>query len=200
MRINIHAGHNPDGKLACGAVGYIKESTENRKVKDEVIRLLREKGHTVFDCTVDNGLSQNDVLNKIVAKCNANLVDIDMSIHFNAGANKNKDNKSTGVECFVYSNKSKVLDTATNICKSISSLGFKNRGVKYSTSLKYLRSVKNPCVLVECCFVDDPDDVALYDYKSMARAIVGGICAEELPKSNVDKFIEELTALLKKYK
>ena len=34
MKFNIHAGHNPDGKIACGAIGLIKESTEARKVKD----------------------------------------------------------------------------------------------------------------------------------------------------------------------
>ncbi len=27
MKINVHAGHNPDGKIACGAVGLKKEST-----------------------------------------------------------------------------------------------------------------------------------------------------------------------------
>ena len=43
MKINVHAGHNPDGKIACGAVGLIKESTEARKVKKEVIRRLRKK-------------------------------------------------------------------------------------------------------------------------------------------------------------
>ena len=30
MIINVHAGHNPDGKVACGAVAIIKESTEAR--------------------------------------------------------------------------------------------------------------------------------------------------------------------------
>lgn len=38
MRFTIHAGHNPDGKTACGAIGLIKESTENRRVKDEVMK------------------------------------------------------------------------------------------------------------------------------------------------------------------
>ena len=32
MRINVHAGHNPDGKAACGAVGLIKESTDRKSV------------------------------------------------------------------------------------------------------------------------------------------------------------------------
>ena len=30
-------------------------------------------------------------------------------------------------------------------------------------------------MLIECCFVDDKDDVALYDYKKMAKAIGEGI-------------------------
>ena len=68
MIINVHAGHNPDGKVACGAVGVIKESTEARKVKDEVISLLKAAGHTVYDCTVNDGTSANDVLVKIVKK------------------------------------------------------------------------------------------------------------------------------------
>jgi len=73
MIINVHAGHNPDGKVASGAVGLIKESTEARKVKDEVIRLLRLDGHTVYDCTVENGTSQCNVLTNIVKKCNAHV-------------------------------------------------------------------------------------------------------------------------------
>ena len=68
MVINVHAGHNPDGKIACGACGLIKESTEARKVKKEVIKLLRAKGHTVYDCTCANGKSQTDVLKQIVTK------------------------------------------------------------------------------------------------------------------------------------
>ena len=54
MRINIHAGHNPDGRTACGAVSLLRESTEARLVKDKVITYLKELGHTVYDCTVDN--------------------------------------------------------------------------------------------------------------------------------------------------
>ena len=53
MIINVHAGHNPDGKVACGAIGIIRESTEARNVKNEVIRQLNGLGHTVYDCTVE---------------------------------------------------------------------------------------------------------------------------------------------------
>ncbi|MBE5880375.1 MAG: SPOR domain-containing protein [Lachnospiraceae bacterium] len=33
-------------------------------------------------------------------------------------------------------------------------------------------------MLIECCFVDDKDDVALYDFRSMARAIVYGLTGQ----------------------
>lgn len=176
MKINVHAGHNPDGKVACGAVGLIKESTEARKVTKEVIRLLKKKGHTVHDCTVKNGTSQGDVLRKIVENCNRHKVDLDVSIHFNSGANDKKGNgKKTGTEVFIYSKESKSKPYAERIVKQIAKLGFPNRGVKTSKRLYVLKRTKAPSLLIECCFVDDKDDVKLYQYKQMAKAIVEGI-------------------------
>ena len=32
MKINVHAGHNPAGKIACGASDLLDESTEARKI------------------------------------------------------------------------------------------------------------------------------------------------------------------------
>lgn len=176
MIINIHAGHNPAGKTACGAVGVLNESTENRIVKDLMIPMLQALGHTVYDCTVDDGISQGDVLKKIVTKCNRHTADLDVSIHFNSGANDLPGNgKNTGTEAFVYSPASKAGTYAQNIVNEISALGFRNRGVKYSTSLYFLRKAKAPAVLVECCFVDDRDDASLYHADKMAQAIVKGI-------------------------
>lgn len=175
MVFNIHAGHNPDGKIACGAVGLIRESTEARKVKDKVIAMLQSQGHTVYDCTVDNGTSQNDVLRKIADKCNAHTASYDISIHFNAGSSKSSDGKTTGTEAYIYPSASQARDAAQRIVDSIAALGFRNRGVKTSNSLYFLRHAKNPAVLIECCFVDDPDDVALYHADSMAQAIARGL-------------------------
>ena len=181
MRINVHAGHNPAGKVACGAVGIINESTEARRVKDEVISQLRELGHTVYDCTVDNGTGQQDVLRKIVAKCNARAVDLDVSIHFNAGSGDRKGNgKTTGTEVYSYDISGIARETAVRICAAVSRLGFKNRGVKTSKTLYVLKHTKAPALLVECCFVDDQDDVQLYDYRSMASAIVYGITGQRV--------------------
>ena len=177
MRFTVHAGHNPDNKVACGAIGLIKESTENRNVKNEVIRLLKEEGHTVYDCTVENGTSVSDIVNKQVSKMNSySDIDLHISIHFNAGANDKPGNgKSTGVEVLVYNTSGTKYDTAKRICSKIECLGYKNRGVKTRTKLGVLKNSKGQSLLVECCFVDDKDDIDLYNYKSMAKAIVEGV-------------------------
>lgn len=182
MKFTIHAGHNPDGKKACGAVGLIKESTENRKVKDEVMRLLKLKGHTVYDCTVNNGASVSDIVDKQVEKMNSYTgIDLHISIHFNSGANDKEGNKkSTGTEVLVYNTSGTKYNTAKRICKKIEELGYKNRGVKTRTNLGVLKRSKGQALLVECCFVDDKDDVTLYNYKTMAKAIAEGILNETI--------------------
>lgn len=185
MKINVHAGHNPDGKVACGAVGIIQESTEARKVKNEVISQLKQLGHTVYDCTCDNGTSQANVLTKIVDACNAHTVDLDVSIHFNAGSSdKSGNGKTTGTEVYVYSTTSKAKTYAEKICAAIAALGFANRGVKISTSLYFLKKTNAPAMLIECCFVDDKDDVQSYNYKSMASAIVYGITGKHAEQTD----------------
>ncbi|MBS6296344.1 MAG: N-acetylmuramoyl-L-alanine amidase [Dialister sp.] len=178
MRINIHAGHNPDGMTACGAVGLIRESTEARAVKDKVIEKLVSMGHTVHDCTCNNGASQQDVLKRIVAACNAHEVDLDVSIHFNAGAQGQPDGKTTGTEVLVYDNASPAVPWAQQIADSIAALGYRNRGIKDRPGLYVLKHTKAPALLVECCFVDDPDDVAIYNADRMAAAIVAGITGQ----------------------
>ena len=201
MKINVHAGHNPDGKIACGASGLIKESTQARKVKDLVIKYLKAAGHTVYDCTCNDGTSQTDVLKKIVAKCNAHSVNLDVSIHFNSGAEDEKGNgKTTGTEVYIASSASKAKDEAERICKKIVALGFKNRGVKVKNNLYVLNHTKAPALLVECCFVDDKDDAKLYDAEKMAKAIASGITrkATVAPAQTAPKKKETKTETKKK--
>lgn len=178
MRINIHAGHNPDGMTACGAVGLIRESTEARAVKDRVVVQLTAMGHTVHDCTCNNGASQQDVLKRIVAACNTHTVDLDVSIHFNAGAQAESDGKTTGTEVLVYNNASGAVPWAQQIADSIAALGYRNRGIKERPNLYVLKHTKAPALLIECCFTDDPDDVSIYNADRMAAAIVAGITGQ----------------------
>lgn len=185
MKFSVHAGHNPDGKVACGAVGLIKESTEARKVKDEIIRLLKAEGHTVYDCTVENGTSVDDIVNKQVNKMNSYNVDLHISVHFNSGAKDvNGNGNTTGTEVLVYNNNGTKYTIAKRICEKISKLGFKNRGVKIRTNLGVLKNTKAQTLLVECCFVDDKDDIKLYNYKTMAKAIVEGVLDKTIATTN----------------
>lgn len=180
MRINIHAGHNAPNRIAQGAVGYINESREARRVKERVKKLLRAAGHTVFDCTESNGTSQSDVLNKIVRKCNSRKVDLDVSIHFNACRKDEGDGKTKGVEVLVYSRRGQVTKVAEEIAKEVANaLKITKRGVKENKSLYYLRKTNAPALLVEVCFVDDADDVRHYKADKAAEAIVKAINSVE---------------------
>ena len=200
MIFNVHAGHNPDGKVACGAVDLIKESTEARKVKFEVINKLRKLGHTVYDCTVDNGTSQNDVLSKIVSKCNEHKVDIDISIHFNSGRDDEKgDGSIGGTEVYISSYNSKCKVAAEKVCSEMSKIGFKNRGVK-TGSLYFLRHTNSPAMLIECCFVDDADDIKIYNHEKVAESIVKAITDGKKVNKNTKKETTKTTKVFKQYK
>ncbi len=176
MIFNIHAGHNAAGRVGCGAGGVFDESTEARKVKDVVIRLLQEQGHQCYDCTVDDAPSVSANLTQIVDKCNAHSVDLDVSIHFNAS-----DGSGHGVETLVYSSASASNSAAQNIVNSIAGLGFANRGVKIRNGLYVLKRTNSPAVLIECCFCDSQEDANIYNPDSMGTAIVNGILGANIP-------------------
>lgn len=168
MIVNVHGGHN---RIVPGASGYLDEVTEDRAVTAQVIDKLRALGHTVYDCTDDSGRTQGQNLANIVHMCNARDVDLNVSIHFNAGA-------GTGTEVLVYSDTGAAAGYAVKICAAISELGYRNRGVKERKSLYVLRRTTAPALLVECCFVDSAADKALYDADKMASAIVAGITGQ----------------------
>lgn len=194
MVINVHAGHNSHGKVACGAVGLISESLENRRVKDLVVDELRRMGHTVYDCTTEDGTSQTDVLTRIIRKCNAHKVDLDVSIHFNASSSA----QANGAEVYVYSDESKAVSTARETLNAICSLGFRNRGVKTNSKLAFLRRTSAPAMLIECCFVSSEKDVSLYNPHEMAAAIVYGITGTRCicePRAEAEVKKDELDVL-----
>lgn len=177
---NVHAGHCPQGQGASGAVGILQESVEDRAVKNEVIRLLRAEGHTVYDCTCDENTTKQGCLNKIVAKCNQHSVDLDISLHLNSGRNDYGGDGSTGgVEVWNYDTGTQEI--SDRICEAIATeLGIHNRRTKYDKDLFVLANTKSKALLVECCFVDDADDAEVWDAKRCAKAIVRGVLNKEI--------------------
>ena len=174
MIYNIHGGHN---FKVPGASGCFSETVEDRKVKNLVIEKLRKLGHTVHDCTDEDGKTVGENLRNIVQKCNKNVVDLDISIHFNASSGQGH-----GVEVWCYNEKTK--ETASKICSKISELGFTNRGVKYSKGLYVLKNTKSKSILIECCFCDSQIDYKLYNSEKMSEKIVEGLTGQTVKNNN----------------
>ena len=183
-----HGGHNPSKKIACGAVGFLDESKEDRLINKEVIRLLKKYGVTTYDCTVNNGTSQSDVLRKIVKKCNSHATNLDISFHFNSGRNDKKgDKKIGGVEVWLKTNSGIRKEVANRILKNMGALGFTVRGIKRTDGLYFLNHTDSAAILVEVTFVDDKDDYKLYNklgYKTVAKAIAEGILNKKITESS----------------
>ena len=172
-KYNVHAGHNWH---VTGANSYLDETKEDRIVKDEVIRLLRQEGHTVYDCTDEDGRTQSDNLRNIIKKCNAHSVDLDVSIHLNSGG-------GTGVEVWNYDERTKGV--SDRICRAISNeIDIANRGSKYTHNLYVLANTKAPAILVECCFVDSKSDYDAWSGSQCAKAIVEGMLDKSLDDSS----------------
>lgn len=179
-KYNVHGGHN---SIVPGAASILNEVTEDRKVKNKLISLLKGAGHTVYDCTDDSGRTSGANLANIVAKCNKHSVDLDISIHLNSGRKDTKGDGSTGgVEVFCYDSRTKSV--AEKITDAIAEeFGYHNRGVKYSTGLYVLRNTKSKAILIECCFVDDKDDAKAWNAERCAAAIYKGLTGKAATSS-----------------
>ncbi len=169
MKFGIDIGHNcpPD----TGAKGIAK--TEDVLTKDVGARLMKKlsaAGHSVINCTPNTAATVGESLRKRVEKANTNLVDLFVSIHFNAF-----NGTANGSEVFAISNTSKAI--AQSVLKEILKLGFKNRGVK-NTGFFVIKNTSMPAILVECCFCDSKVDMNLFDAEKMAEAIKVGLIGD----------------------
>jgi N-acetylmuramoyl-L-alanine amidase len=185
-KYNVHGGHAAYGKPYCGASCLIDESKEDRLVKDALIKYLKSGGATVYDCTVDTGTSQRNVLEKICTKCNKHSVDLDISIHFNSGRNDKKgDGKQGGFEIYATKYDSEKKAVAERMVANMKKLGFDTHGNPYKTtsSLYYLNHTNSKAVLLEVSFVDDFDDVK--QYKKVGADAIGKALAEAILNKTV---------------
>lgn len=170
MIIGIDKGHAIIGSR--GASGLLDEVNENRKIGNRLIEMLREKGHTVIDCSVDEASNMKTQLAGIVQKANAQKLDLFVSIHLNAGGGH-------GTETYIYNGnyngKQANKDKAKQINDAVvSSCNFRNRGVK-EENFHVLRETVAPAVLIEVCFVDSAEDKQKLNTEAVAKAIFKGI-------------------------
>lgn len=187
MKIGINCGHTSSGNPGCGAVGYLDESIETREVGRRLMALLHQAGHDVYDCTNDYASSASESLKQIVSLANAQPLDLFVSIHFNSGGGQ-------GTEVFTYGGKR--FAEAENVCKSVSMLNFRNRGIKDGSNLYVIRHTNAKAMLVEVCFVDTTDAAR---YRSLgadavAEAIFEGITGQK-PNKTEDTDMDKLKRL-----
>ena len=174
MKIAVRGGHVPK---FTGARGLIDELTEDRKVKDSLIKFLGQLGCDVLDVTPpDNTNSLHNDLSYGVNKANNWGADLFISIHFNKAYDTYKG--CLGSEVCVYS----TFDIAQRIVDDLSKLGFKNRGQKVRNNLYELNHTKMKAMIIEVCFVEASEDVALY--KKLGHDLIGKTIAEAITNRN----------------
>jgi N-acetylmuramoyl-L-alanine amidase len=162
LRIVVNAGHTKFGK-GIGAYKHLNESREARRIAYHLLYLLTSTNHEVIPAIYD---VSNDNLKEAVNLSNTKKADLFVSIHLNAGGGE-------GVECYTW--KGEKTKVATNICKNIAALGYKNRGVKNGSNFYVIKQTTAQAVLVECCFVDNQKDKEKYNAYKMAEAIYNAI-------------------------
>lgn len=187
MRILLIAGHGgtpyDPGAVGCGYT----EAVETRRMANAVAPLLRAYGFEValYDQSKD--------AYKVVTQGGSlplSGVSYVIEFHLNSAAKDLIGNGyTTGTEIFVHTNEAGVT-VEEAILRRVCALGFRNRGIKRSSGLAVLRHVHSRGIshaLVETCFIDDRDDMALYGRKfdAVARAIADGV-AEGFGKSVQD--------------
>lgn len=183
MKIAVRGGHCPN---VPGSRGIIDELKEDRLVKNAVIKYLNQMGVSVLDVTPPDSTSSSSAdLSYGVNKANNWGADLFVSIHFNNAYSTY--NGALGTEVCVYSE----YDIAGRVVNKMASLGFRNRGQKVRTGLYELKHTSMKSMIVEVCFVEATEDVALYkkvgyDYigKTIAEALVNrssGVTATPTP-------------------
>lgn len=174
MKIAIRGGHN---YKVPGAHGIVDEVIEDRKIKDAVIKYLKQLGYEVLDVTPEESYIDTSTEDLIFGVSRANVWGSDYfcSVHLNAGGGQ-------GTEVLYESDKGKEI--AERISAKIASLGFKNRGSKPNTRGLYeLRKTNAVANIIECFFSDSQVDVNLYKkvgVDAIALAIAEGITGQKI--------------------
>ena len=173
LNVLLIAGH---GAGDPGAVsGSWKEADETRSVVSNLDTQL------AGICNVDIYPTERNAYKDVKAGTVAvkwSDYDYVLEVHMNASKASEPDDKTKGVECYVTTSEGGI-SVEEAICKNIASLGLTNRGVKRKNYdvIQAARSAGVSSALLEVCFLDDPDDMDIYQANktAIATAIAAGI-------------------------
>ena len=172
MIIGLDMGHTLSG-AGTGARGFVEETVKNREAGNRLMAMLREKGHTVINCTVDK--SSNDLYDR-VRKANAQKLDLFVSLHLNAFKSTTSE---MGVETHIYNGNYSGKEANRKYAQAIQTalvqdVKWIDRKVKES-NFYVVRETVAPAVLVELGFCDSQGDMNKWNTEKIAAALFRGI-------------------------
>ena len=164
LLISGHGAGDPGATSSIGGVAY-READQTRRVTAALQAALT----AYCDVTIyptDRNAFEDHKKGTLAAVAQFSRYDYALEIHFNAALAGAADGKPKGVECYIpVGAESDSVETA--ICKAVASVGLTNRGVKrYNWAvISKARQSGIRAALLEVCFIDDPDDMAVYTSK-----------------------------------
>lgn len=186
MKILLIAGHGAGDPGATATINgkVYREADETRKV---VAALQKRLGGICASYPTDRDPYQDYKKGTLRGVAQFQGYDFVLEVHFNAFKAGRADGKTKGVEAYVPTGKDKTV--ADKLCKAVSACGLTNRGVKESGGLAVINTAKScgvPACLLEVCFLDDPDDMAVYaaKFNVIADAIAGVFGAPAQPQDD----------------
>lgn len=168
MKILLDMGHTLSGSDT-GAEGCGRREQDcTREIGYKVKAKLEALGHTVVVCSKDSCSSLMDSLSYRANTANNAGGDLYLAIHLNAF-----NSAAYGTEVYTYGGKK--FDKAEAVLDNLEGLGYYNRGIKDGSSLYVIRHTNMSAMLIECCFIDNENDMYKYNAENIASAIVKGI-------------------------
>ena len=179
MKILLIAGHGAGdpGVVATHGTRTYKECDETRKLMAFLVGKLAKAGVEVGTYNLLRNAFADYKDGSLASHARFADYDAVLELHFNAFVPDAGNGRAKGVECYV-TTAAKNTAPAEALCRSVAALGFPNRGVKrknYAVMGQAGIAGADACLL-EVCFLDDADDMALYDAEKVAQAICDGIC------------------------
>lgn len=174
MKILLIAGH---GGSDSGACAFGRRESELAR---ELVGLI-EKALSAYQCDVSVYPLARSAYHDLIAEgysYNFKPYDYVLEVHFNACQVDSGNGKVKGSEIYV-TREEKITSAEAAILERLSELGFTNRGIKRK-NFSVIAEAKRQGVssaLLEVCFMDDYDDMKLYDAKKAAAACAEGIAA-----------------------
>ena len=179
MNLLLISGHGAGDPGATSTIGgrVYREADETRRVT-AALQTALEPYCSVTVYPTDRNAYEDYRKGTLAALAGFSAYDYVLEIHFNAIQASASDGKTKGVECYVpVGAEQDVVEAA--ICSAVAGRGLTNRGVKrynWAVISKARQSGTN-AALLEVCFIDDPDDMAIYTarFQTIVDAIASAI-------------------------